>query len=331
MAKRREKTRRQQKKNPQPNTRLHYKNRHSKHKNTKFPKHRKKAFFRNTNISKLLTGQKSGRKSRTAQNAIKLQKQAFQKIKTQNFAKCRKKAFFTQKYFQIGTCEQPLHNVSLKKPCFYKGNTLSKRFPGQVPRAQIQVCVSTKQSSWLRGGAICDFWWPFLLLPHFSSEMPIFIVRKGAVPEPAFRWTPNRAVFWRNAVPLAPVRHIYIYIFVFFVCRVRKLSKICLFWVTNLSNVSYFFLLCFSKSSFCTENEIFEEKKKKTKHYHFIVNNLSNYVAQHAWIDFWLNLGQIFDSTFLAFLSPFSFFKNCWNHYLYRVFSKTCLFAHPEK
>ena len=96
-----------------------------------------------------------------------------------------------------------------KKPYFYKGNTLSKRLRGQVPRAQIQVCVSTKQSSWPRGGAICDFW-PFLLLPHFSSEMPIFIVRKGAVPEPAFRWTPNRPVFWRNAVPLATVRHAYI-------------------------------------------------------------------------------------------------------------------------
>ena len=58
----------------------------------------------------------------------------------------------THKYFQIGICEQPLHNASLKKPYFYKGNTLSKRFRGQAPHAQIQVCVSTKQSSWLGGG-----------------------------------------------------------------------------------------------------------------------------------------------------------------------------------
>ena len=105
-----------------------------------------------------------------------------------------RRQFFTHKYFQIGTCEQPLHTVNLKKTYFYKGNTLSKRLRDQVPRAQIQVCASTKQSSWPGGEAICDFW-PCLLLPHFSSEMPIFIVRKGAVPEPAFRWTPNRPVF----------------------------------------------------------------------------------------------------------------------------------------
>ena len=100
------------------------------------------------------------KKKPTAQHAIKLKKQAFQKIKTPNLAKCRKKAFlhthkkrhFLHKYFQIGTCEQPLHNVNLKKPYFYKGNTLSKRLRGQVPRAQIQVGVSTKQSSWPRGG-----------------------------------------------------------------------------------------------------------------------------------------------------------------------------------
>ena len=34
----------------------------------------KEGIFTHTNIFKLLTGQKSGRKSRTAQNAIKLQK-----------------------------------------------------------------------------------------------------------------------------------------------------------------------------------------------------------------------------------------------------------------
>ena len=60
-------------------------------------------FYTHTHTSffKLLTGQKSGRKSRTAQNAIKLQKQAFQKIKTQNFAKCRKKAFFKRTHTNI--------------------------------------------------------------------------------------------------------------------------------------------------------------------------------------------------------------------------------------
>ena len=158
MAKRREKTRRQQKKKPTARHAITLQKQAFQNIRTpNFPKHRKKALFRNTNISKLLTGQKSSRKSRTAQNAIKLQKQAFQKIKTQNFAKCRKKAYFNTQIFQIGTSKQPVHNVSLKKPYFYKGNTLSKRFRGQVPRAQIQVCVSAKLSSWLGGGQFVSF------------------------------------------------------------------------------------------------------------------------------------------------------------------------------
>ena len=122
-----------------------------------FPKHRRKALFRNTNISKFLTGQKSGQKSRTAQDAIRLQKQAFQKIKHKILQNAERRHFFNNKYFQIGTSKQPVHNVSLKKPYFYKGNTLSKSFRGQVPRAQIQVCVSAKLSSWLGGGQFVTF------------------------------------------------------------------------------------------------------------------------------------------------------------------------------
>ena len=143
--------------------------------------------------------------------------------------------------------------MSLKKPYFYKGNTLSKRFRGQVPRAQIQVCVSTKQSSWLRGGG--NLWLlAFLLLPHFSSEMPIFIVRKGAVPEPAFRWTPNHPVFWRNAVPLAPVRHIYIYIY---------LSLSLFFLLSLLALFLYYFLVpCFFVLSCLVSLLLFHEKNQ---------------------------------------------------------------------
>ena len=69
-----------------------------------------------------------------------------------------------------------------------------------MPRAQIQVCVSAKLSSWLGGGAVCEFW-PFLLLPHFSSEMPIFIVRKGAVPEPPFTVDPEPPRFLKKRCP----------------------------------------------------------------------------------------------------------------------------------
>ena len=70
---------------------------------------------------------------------------------------------------------KPLHaQCDLKKHDFYKGSTPSDWDRAQPTRAEIQVCVSTKLSSWPMGCAICDFW-PFLLLPHLSSEMPMFI------------------------------------------------------------------------------------------------------------------------------------------------------------
>ena len=99
-----------------------------------FPKHRKKALFRNTNISKLLTGQKSGRKSRTAQNAIKLQKQAFQKIKTQNFAKCRKKAFFlTTNIFKLVHPNNPCTMWASKNPIFIRATPCQRGFAAKCP------------------------------------------------------------------------------------------------------------------------------------------------------------------------------------------------------
>ena len=91
----------------------------------------------------------------------------------------------------------------LKKHNFYKGSTPSDWNRAQLSRPEIQVCVSTKLSSWPMGWAICDFW-PFLLLPHFSSEMPIFTVRNTHGPPnrllggprtgPFFEktWSPNR-------------------------------------------------------------------------------------------------------------------------------------------
>ena len=115
---------------------------------------------------------KSGRKLCTAKNAIELQKQAFQKMRTQDFAKCRKKAFFIHtNIFYIGTCAIPLAQCDLKKTYFYKGSTQSNWDRAQLARAQIQVCVFTNQNSCPMGCAIYDFW-PILLLPRFSSEMP---------------------------------------------------------------------------------------------------------------------------------------------------------------
>ena len=71
--------------------------------------------------TKLLTAQKSGRKLRTSQNAIKLQKQAFQKIKTQNFAKCIQKAIFIHtNIFKLVHLQDPWHNVTSKNPIFIR-------------------------------------------------------------------------------------------------------------------------------------------------------------------------------------------------------------------
>ena len=112
--------------------------------------------------------QQSGRKSRTGQTAIKLQKQAFQKIKTPEFSKMQKEGIlYKHKYFQIGTSARPLAQCDLKKPYFYKGNTLSDWDRAQLARAKIQVCVFTKHSSCPMGCAICDFLASFVVATQF--------------------------------------------------------------------------------------------------------------------------------------------------------------------
>ena len=71
------------------------------------------------NCLQIAQGLKIGPKiAHTPPNAFRLQKQAFQKIKTQNFTKCTKKAFFTHKYssnwymhYTVAQCE--LKNTNL--------------------------------------------------------------------------------------------------------------------------------------------------------------------------------------------------------------------------
>ena len=103
----------------------------------------------------------------------------------------------------------------------------------------------------------------------------------------------------------------------------------------NLVQVFFFFsFFVFQKSSsICRENEIFQksERKKKTNITLFWVETWSNYVAQHAWAEFWRNLGPSFDSTFLTFLGPFHFSKYAETT-LFIVFSaKICIFSPPPK
>ena len=72
--------------------------------------------------SKLLTAQNRAENcAHPSQNAIKLQKQAFQKIRTQNFAKCRKKAIFMHtNIFRLVHLQDPWHNVTSKNPIFIR-------------------------------------------------------------------------------------------------------------------------------------------------------------------------------------------------------------------
>ena len=124
--------------------------------------------------------------------------------------------FYTHKYFKICTREQPLHNVNLKNPIFIRATPCQKGLAAKCPRAQNSGVCFYKTELLAPGGQFVILGL-FCCCQHFSSEMPIFIVRnsKVAVPEPAFMWTANRPVFWRNAVPLATVRHIYIYIYTY--------------------------------------------------------------------------------------------------------------------
>ena len=79
-------------------------------------------------------------------NPIKLQKQAFQILRTQNFAKCRKMAFVLDtQVFQIGTWAESLHKASKRKLTFsYKGNILSNRAHAQLAVAQFRLVLLKK-------------------------------------------------------------------------------------------------------------------------------------------------------------------------------------------
>ena len=105
-----------------------------------------------------------------------------------------------------------------------------------------------------------------------------------------------------------------------------------LFWIENLSKFSSF--LKFSKIFFFLQGECDfykERKKQKKKNTLCWAENLSNYVSQHNWTDFQLNLGQIFNSTFFTFLALFSFLKICSNPYFYRFSAKITFCSPPPQ
>ena len=199
-------TEQQQQQQPQQQqqvkTLLNYKNRHSRSKKTQnFAICRQKASFIHTSIFKLLTAQKSGRKSRATQNAIKLQKQAFQKIRTQNFAKCRKKASFKHtNIFKLVHVHNPCTMWPPQNPIFIRATPCRSGFAPNCPVHKFRFVFLQNRA--LEPGQFVTFW-PFLLLPHLSSEMPIFIVWNTCGPRTGFMVDPEPARFWEKRGPIS--------------------------------------------------------------------------------------------------------------------------------
>ena len=98
-------------------------------------------------------------------------------------------------------------------------------------------------------------------------------------------------------------------------------------WVKDLSKSSFCFPYLFFRNLLLSAGKMrfFKAKQKNDKNTIFWVKNLSNYVAQHTWTDFWLNLGQIFDSTYFTFLALFLLAQNMLKP-LNSIFV-----AHPQK
>ena len=164
--------------------------------------------------SKLLTAQKSGRKSRSPPNAIKLQNRHSRGKEEKKLQNVERRHFLYTQIFSYWYMRKTSAQCDLEKHYFYKGSTLSDWDRAQQTRAQFRGLAFYKQSSCPMRWAICDSW-PLLLLPHVSSEMPIFLVRNSVGPELALRWTPNRPFFSKNTVPQTTVRPIYIYTYLY--------------------------------------------------------------------------------------------------------------------
>ena len=115
--------------------------------------------------------------------------------------------------------------------------------------------------------------------------------------------------------------YIYIYIYILYIyicCRIKNLSKNCFFWVNKLSKFSNFSYLFFVS--------------KKTNNCDLLSQESVHLCcATYTWTDSWLNLGQIFESTFFTFWGLFSFLKICWNPYYIGFQQKWHFVAHPKK
>ena len=80
------------------------------------------------------------------------------------------------------------------------------------------------------------------------------------------------------SVPLEPLELLSCIVcsYIYICCRVKILSKICLFLSQKSVQVFLFFLSFFQNSSFCRKNEIFQTKNK-TKNCHFLSQPFSHF------------------------------------------------------
>ena len=140
-------------------------------------------------------------------NAFTLQKQAFQKIKRQHFTKCTKKAFFSHtNILQIGICTIPLDNVTPKNTIFIRATPRQTEIALGCPVQKFRCVFPQNWALGPWGGQFLIFYLFFGC--HIFPLKCLFLQCETRVdPEPALRWTPNRHVFWKNAVPKPTVRH----------------------------------------------------------------------------------------------------------------------------
>ena len=98
-------------------------------------------------------------------------------------------------------------------------------------------------------------------------------------------------------------------LYIYICCRVKTWSKNSLFLSQNLVQVFFFKnpLLSAVRMTFFRKTRKKRKTKKKKKHI-FWVKTWSNFVAQHTWTRFWLNLGPDFDSTLFVILGYFYLF-----------------------
>ena len=112
----------------------------------------------------------------------KTTKTGIPEVKNTKFCKMQKEnIFYTHNFFQIGTCAKSLHNVTPQNIIFIRATPCQSGFAPNSPVHKFRVVFLQNRALAPWGGQFVTFW-PFLLLPHFSSEMPLILVRNRCGP-----------------------------------------------------------------------------------------------------------------------------------------------------